>query len=379
MPLPPLVEPVAALSAAERGRTARHTSLAAFGEIGQRRLAGAHVAVVGAGGLGSPVVLALAAAGVGTLTVIDDDTVEASNLQRQVMHRLRDVGHRKVDSATRAAADLAPEARVIAVTERIDAANAEALLHGADVVIDGTDTFDTREVVAGACERLGVPLVWGTVQAFDAQVTVFWSAPPAGHPAVVLSDLYPAGSAGDVPTCAEVGVLGALCLQVGSLMATEAIKLIVGIGEPLLGRVLVIDSLRARQHEVPLRATSFSPALPPGTADAAVSEPPATQPPVAWISARELGEHLATGSTLTLLDVREAHELASGAIEGIVHIPLATVLANPRAVAGPVVVICQAGVRARRAAEALATVGVAATVLTGGMDAWAATFAESQA
>ncbi len=375
MPLPPLVEPVAALSTAERGRTARHTSLAAFGEIGQRRLAAAHIAVVGAGGLGSPVVLALAAAGIGRLTVIDDDTVEASNLQRQVMHRLRDVGQRKVDSATRVAADLSPETQVITVTERIDVANAATLLRGADVVIDGSDTFPTREAVAGACESLGVPLVWGTVQAFDAQVTVFWSAPPAGHPAVVLGDLYPTGSAGEVPTCAEVGVLGALCLQVGSLMATEAIKLVAGIGEPLLGRVLVIDSLRARQHEVPLRARDAAASRP---ADPFVSQAPVSAPTVARISARELAERLSAGEAATLLDVREAHELAAGAIEGIVHVPLAAVLADPGAITGPVIVICQAGVRARRAAEALTAVGVEATVLTGGMDAWAATFAESQ-
>lgn len=377
--LPPLVEPVDALSAAERGRTARHTRLALLGDIGQRRLAAAHVAVVGAGGLGSPVVLALAAAGVGTLTVIDDDIVEVSNLQRQVMHRHEDVGHLKVDSATRVAADLAPETKVIAVAERIDASTAESLLRGADLVVDGTDTFDTREAVAAACEQRGVPLVWGTVQAFDAQVTVFWSAPPAGRPPVVLSDLYPTGSAGDVPTCEEVGVLGALCLQVGSLMATEAIKLITGIGEPLLGRVLVIDSLRARQHEVPLRPAAVSGPAASATQSAASRSAslPVSAPAVARISARELGERITAGTPVTLLDVREADELISGAIDGIVHVPLATVLADPRAITGPVIVICQAGVRARRAAEALSAVGVESTVLTGGMDAWTAAFAES--
>ena len=254
MPFPPLVEPVAALSADERARTARHTRLAGLGEVGQRRLAAARVAVVGAGGLGSPVVLALAAAGVGELIVIDDDIVESSNLQRQIMHRLSDVGAAKVDSAVRAARDLSPETVVRSVRERLDAGNAARLLSEAHLVIDGTDTFDTREAVASACEALGVPLVWGSVQGFDAQVTVFWSAPPAGAGPVRLSDLYPHGSVGEVPTCADVGVLGALCLQVGGLLATQAIVLIAGIGEPLLGRVLVIDGLRARQFEVPLRA-----------------------------------------------------------------------------------------------------------------------------
>ncbi|HEX5857857.1 MAG TPA: ThiF family adenylyltransferase, partial [Microbacterium sp.] len=148
MPLPPLVEPIPALSPAERARTARHTSLDALGELGQRRLAAAHVAVVGAGGLGSPIVLALAAAGVGTITLIDDDAVEASNLQRQVMHRLSDVGAPKVASATRVAADLSPETRVLAVQQRLSDENASDLLAGAHLVLDGTDTFETREAVA---------------------------------------------------------------------------------------------------------------------------------------------------------------------------------------------------------------------------------------
>lgn len=376
-PLPPLVEPVPALSASERARTARHTSLLALGEIGQRRLAAAHVAVIGAGGLGSPIVLALAAAGIGTLTVIDDDTVEASNLQRQVLHRLRDVGAPKVDSAARVAADLAPETRVRAVGERIDDANAVALLRGADLVIDGSDTFDTREAVAAACESLGIPLVWGTVQAFDAQVTVFWSMPPAGAPAVRLSDLYPAGSAGEVPTCAQVGVLGALCLQVGSLMATEAIKLIAGIGEPLLGRVLVIDSLRARQFEVPLRPAGSSA---DATARGAVrSAAPEVAVPIDIVSARDLADAIAGGSAPALVDVREADEVARGMIPGSHHIPLAQLLADPGRVAGPVVVICQVGARARRAAEALAAVGVSATVLAGGIVAWDASLAGQSA
>ncbi len=163
MPLPPLVAPVAALPADERERTQRHAVLRGFGEESQRRLAAAHVAIVGAGGLGSPAVLALAAAGVGILTVIDDDAVDLPNLQRQVLHRLADVGAPKVDSAVRAAAELSPHTVVRAVRERLDAGNADALLSGADLVIDGSDTFATRAVVAAACERLGVPLVWGVV------------------------------------------------------------------------------------------------------------------------------------------------------------------------------------------------------------------------
>lgn len=372
MPLPPLVEPVAALSETERARTARHASLAGFGESGQRRLRAAHVAVVGAGGLGSPVLLALAAAGVGTLTVIDDDVVEASNLQRQVIHDLSGVGEPKVDSAAARIAGLSPETEVRGHRTRIDASNARDLLAGADLVIDGSDTFDTREAVAAACEALGVPLVWGTVQEFVAQITVFWSAPPVGTDAIRLSDLYPTGSVGFVPTCADVGVLGALCLQVGGLMAIEAIKLIAGIGEPLLGRVLVIDSLRGTQREVPLRPAGAEASVPPAPA-APTSPPPASVPE---ISPAELAAALAAGTAPTMIDVREQHELAAGTVPGSHHLPLGAVLADPTAFAesigGPVIVICQAGVRAARAARSLAAVGVEAIVLTGGMDAWGA-------
>ncbi|MFC7430582.1 MULTISPECIES: ThiF family adenylyltransferase [unclassified Agrococcus] len=357
MPMPPLVEPVAALSPAERSRTARHAALSGFGELGQRRLAAAHVAVVGAGGLGSPVVLALAAAGVGTITVVDDDVVEASNLQRQVLHRLVDVGEPKTASAQRVAADLSPETRVLAVRERIVEANAERLLADADVVVDGTDTFATRAVVAAACERLGTPLVWGVVQELHAQLTVLWSTPPAGHDAVLLSDLYPPDSVGEVPTCADVGVLGALCIQVGGLMALETIKLVAGIGEPLLGRVVVVDALQGRQSEVPLRSA--------GSAARPAQPAPAPVPHVAVgdaLAARDAGA--------TLLDVREPDETAQGVVPGSLLVPLATLLADPSAVgAGPFVVVCQRGGRALTAARALRAAGAEASVLAGGIEA----------
>ncbi len=358
MPLPPLVEPVVALSDAERARTARHAVLAGLGELGQRRIAAAHVAVVGVGGLGSPVIQALAAAGVGTLTVIDDDAVDATNLQRQVIHRIADIGEPKVDSAVRAARELS-ETRVEPVRERITASNAERLLSGAHVVIDGSDTFGTREVVASACERLGVPLVWGTVQEFDAQVTVFWSAPPPGAQPVVLSDLYPTSSVGAVASCADVGVLGALCMQVGALLATETLKLIAGVGEPLLGRILVIDALGGRWREVPLRGAGRQAAAAgvPAQRDASAAVP--------FVTADDL-------VGIDILDVREPWEIErTGLIPGARTIPLAVVLADPAAAAhAPVVVVCKVGVRAERAARALRAAGVEASVLAGGMDAW---------
>lgn len=364
MAFPPLVEPVGALGDAEQTRTARHRVLAGFGEVAQRRLAAAHIAVVGAGGLGSPAVLALAAAGVGTLTVIDDDEVEASNLQRQVMHRVTDVGAPKVDSAVRTAAELSPMTVVRPVRARLTPGNARELLAGADVVIDGTDTFPTREAVAAACEQLGVPLVWGVVQEFHAQATVFWSAPPAGTAPLRLADLYPPDAATDAPSCAQVGVLGALCLQVGSLLATEAIKLVTGVGEPLYGRVLVIDALRGRTAEVPLRPAAAAEPV-------AEAQPPAspTAAPIPQLTPEQTLAAQRDGALL--LDVREPAETARGVIPGSVLVPLGDLLADPGRVGAPrVVVVCQVGMRAQRAARALRAAGVEASVLAGGLDAW---------
>lgn len=252
MGLPPIVEPVAALSDAERARTQRHAALAGFGPIGQRRLAGATVGVVGAGGLGSGALLSLAAAGIGRIVLIDDDVVDLSNLHRQIIHGIGDVGRPKLDSATESIRAVSPDTVVVAHPVRLDATNAVALLTGCDVVLDGSDTMATRTAVADACEELGVPLVWGTVQEWNAQLTVFWSAPPEGVEPIVLRDLFDPATTGEPPTCSAVGVLGALTVQVGALMATEAIKLVTGTGTALIGRVLLIDGLGARQREVAL-------------------------------------------------------------------------------------------------------------------------------
>lgn len=249
----PLVAPAPALDPAELVRTARHAVLVGIGEEGQRRLSAARVTVVGAGGIGSPVLLALAAAGVGSITVIDDDIVELTNLQRQLAHRVEDIGRPKTTSAARAITALSPGAEVITATERLDAENAERLFAGADIVVDTSDSFSTRRDVAAATEALGIPLVWGAVQEWHAQATVFWSTPPEGDP-VVLADLFPLGSEGEPPSCAQVGVLGALCVQVGGMLAGEVVKLVTGAGEPLLGRLAMIDALAGRQHEITIRS-----------------------------------------------------------------------------------------------------------------------------
>ncbi|MEQ6897694.1 ThiF family adenylyltransferase [Microbacterium sp. KR10-403] len=351
--LPPLVEPVAALSDAEQTRTARHVRLAGFGSDGQRRLAAARVGVIGAGGLGSPVILALSAAGVGELVVFDDDEVDASNLQRQVIHRRQDVGRPKTDSAERVAAERS-ETRVRAVRSRLTHDNAAGLLAGVDLVLDGTDSFESREIIAAACERLGLPLVWGTVQEFAGLVTVFWPAPPAPAEPVRLRDLYPSGS--EAPACSAVGVLGPVCLQVGALMATEAVKLITGIGRPLLGRVALIDALAGTQREAPLRATRTT------------GVPGATPARAALIA--EVDD---PGEADVVIDVREDAEVASGMLPGARHVPLRTLLGDATGVAGalggqPAVLVCQVGVRAHTAARALQAAGADVTVLRGGMD-----------
>jgi len=383
VPLPPLVDVGPPLTAAQVARGSRHLLLPGLGVDGQRRLRNARVLVVGAGGLGTPVLQYLAAAGVGTIGVVDDDVVDVTNLQRQVVHGTADVGRPKVESARDALAALDPDVRVIAHAVRLDESNVDEVLRGYDVVVDGTDNFPTRYLVNDACVRLGVPEVWGSVLRYDAQTTVFWGRPPAGVPAVQLRDLFPAPPPPDtVPSCAEAGVLGALCGQVGSVMATEVVKLVTGLGEPLLGRVLVVDALRGRWSEVPLVGA----ARPASQAD----QPSATPSPssqvapvrlldadVPRISAADLADRLAADPATLLVDVRDAAEVAAVAIPGATHVPLARVLDGsavpdlPRD--RPVLVVCQVGARSLVAARFLRAEGVDAVNVDGGVLAWLAT------
>ena len=364
MPFPPLVAPASALPDGESERAARQIRLPEIGEDGQRRLFASRVCVIGAGGLGSPVLLYLASAGIGTICIVDDDVVDTSNLQRQVLFGVADVGRLKGHVASERIRDLSPHTTVVREHERLTAGNAERILAGFDLVIDGSDTFDTRYAVADACDALGVPLVWGSVLRFDAQATVFWSRPPHGEP-VRLRDVFPtAPPAEDVPTCADAGVLGALCGQVGALLAAEAVKLICGIGDPIVGRMLVIDALSARTREVPLVPASV-------TAPASVTEhaPRAVARTIAPEDLDRLGDVL-------LLDVREDDEFRAGSIPGAVSIPLGRLRADPSLVVvdRPVVVFCQIGPRARAAASALRAVAPDAEILLldGGYQAWSA-------
>jgi molybdopterin/thiamine biosynthesis adenylyltransferase len=236
---------VSALSPAEIKRYSRHIVLRGVGGDGQQKLKAARVLVVGAGGLGSPVIAYLAAAGVGTLGVVDHDTVSISNLQRQMIHQTAGVGVPKAESAGRFVADLNEHVLFVPHIERITAENASRLMADYDLVLDGTDNFSTRAVTAAAAEAAGLPLVSGAVSMFDGQVTVFAPGGPK------FTDLYPdTPDEADLPACEVVGVLGAVTGVIGTLMAMEAIKLITGVGEPLVGRLLLYDGRAARFDEM---------------------------------------------------------------------------------------------------------------------------------
>ncbi len=381
MPLPALVEPGSDLTPAQVRRYSRHLLLPDIGVVGQRRLLSARVLVVGAGGLGSPVLLYLAAAGVGTLGIVDDDVVEESNLQRQVVHGQSALGRAKVDSAAERVVEVNPEVDVVRHGVRIDADNALDLVAGYDLVIDGTDNFATRYLVNDACAILDKPYVWGSIYRFDGQVSVFWALHGPTY-----RDLHPSPPPpGAVPSCAEGGVLGALCGAVGSVMATEAIKLITGAGEPLLGRVLVYDALDMSWRTVRVRR---NPDVAPivaladydelcGLRDGAVPVPDdvaaATITPFqlrGMLEARADG-----GRQFVLVDVREPHEAQIVAVPGSVLVPIGRFRAGEALAELPldrqVVLMCKSGVRSAEALSLVHAAGLADAVhLGGGVLAW---------
>ncbi len=364
MTMPPLVPPTGGLDADALARYSRQLILGEIGVTGQRSLAAARVLVIGAGGLGAPVLLYLAAAGVGTIGVVDFDLVEKSNLHRQVVHRDTDIGRPKVDSAADAVAALNPSVTVCTHHVRLDRDTAGDLLAGYDLVVDGSDNFATRYLVNDACVAAGKPLVWGSVLGLAAQVAVFWDAAPDGS-GVQLRDVYPEPPPdGSVPSCAEAGVIGALCGQAGSVMAMEAIKLITGTGRPLLGRVLVIDALAGRWDQVEVRRSDPAPGG---------SVPVADPRPVPTVSPIEVG--LPVAGSMFLLDVRRPDEFAAERVAGSVNLPLPDLLAGDLDGVPddePILVICRSGRRAEVAAASLEARGYRdVRVLAGGLDALA--------
>ena len=386
--------PADGLCAEELTRYSRHLILPGVGLAGQRRLKAARVLVVGAGGLGSPALLYLAAAGVGTLGVVDGDVVEVSNLQRQVLHGVGDLGRPKVDSAADAVAAVNPHVRVVRHGERLTRANALDVTAGYDLVLDGTDSFPSRYLISDACSLLGLPCVWGSVYRFDGQVSVFWSRPPEGLAAVTYRDLFPEPPPpGAVPSCAEGGVFGVLCAAIGSAMAAEAIKLICGIGEPLLGRLLVHDGLAATWRELRVRPGASAPVTAleddyPAFCGLAVGDPAdpgdLREPGGSGgsVSPRELASMLrrreAGELDFVLVDVREPGEREIVAIPGAVSLPIGgfrtgEALAELQRIAAgrPVLLHCKSGSRSAEALALARAAGVTgAAQVAGGVLAW---------
>jgi len=382
--LPPLVEPAAELTTAEVERYSRHIIIPEIGTIGQRRLKNAKVLIVGAGGLGSPVLLYLAAAGVGTLGIIDDDIVDLSNLQRQVIHGVGDVGRSKLQSASDAVAELNPLVTVHCHDTRLDSTNALALFADYDLIVDGSDNFATRYLVNDAAALLGKPYVWGSIYRFDGQVSVFWAAHGPTY-----RDLYSeAPPAGSVPSCGEGGVFGMLCGTVGSMMVAETVKLITGVGRTLLGRVLLFNGLTASWREI---AVTRDPAGEPITrlvdydlfcgtsprSDSAGYSIPAGEL-AAMLEARTRGE-----LDFDLIDVREPGEHEIVCIPGSRLIPQGGILSGSALASlardRDIVLYCKGGTRSSGVLAELRRQGYSrVSHLQGGVLAWVKEIEPSQ-
>ena len=353
MALDPLVPGGSPLPPDERRRAARHLLLEGFGPTAQERLAAARVVVIGAGGLGSPVLQYLAAAGVGTLGVVDDDVVEISNLQRQVVHGSGDVGTAKTASAAAALQELRPGIDVVEHTEHLDDSNARSILAGYDVVVDGSDTYATRYAVSAAGAALGLPVVWGTVLGWDGQVAVWWSAAPDGR-GITYPDVFGPMPAEEGETCATVGVLGPACGVVGATMAVEALKLLTGTGDVALGRLLVYDARTSSWDTVELA---------PPVEVASPSQPRDTDlPPSASEAPAAARDAVPRGALV--LDVGHRAGALGNAFPDAVWVRLEDLAAGdlPPALLehpadAPVVVVCAYGLRSRGAATLLQAEG----------------------
>ena len=388
MSLPPLVEPAADLTNDEVRRYSRHLIIPDVGMAGQKRLKNAKVLVIGAGGLGSPALLYLAAAGVGTIGIAEFDEVDESNLQRQVIHGQSDVGKSKALSAKESILEVNPLVNVILHEERLENDNVKQVFEGYDLIVDGTDNFATRYMVNDAAYFLGIPYVWGSIYRFDGQASVF--APSLADDAPCYRCLYPEPPPpGMVPSCAEGGVLGVLCASIGSIQVNESIKLLTGIGEPAVGKLVIYDALELEWRKLKVRKDpncalcgenptvtdlidydAFCGAISEEAADAAVDSTISVAQLDQWLKERENGER-----DFVLVDVREPNEYEINKIPGSVLIPKGEFLnGNALGELPPdkqVVLHCKSGVRS---AEALAVVKGAgygdAVHVGGGVVAW---------
>jgi adenylyltransferase/sulfurtransferase len=378
--LPPLVEPADELTRDEVARYSRHLIIPDVGVQGQKRLKNARVLVIGAGGLGAPTLLYLAAAGVGTLGIVDFDVVEESNLQRQVIHGVSDIGRAKAQSARDSIAEVNPLVQVRLHQQRLDRSNAVELFAQYDLVLDGTDNFATRYLVNDAAVLARKPYIWGSIYRFEGQVSVFWEDAPHGR-GLNYRDLYPdPPPPGLVPSCAEGGVLGVLCASIGSVMSTEAIKLITGIGEPLLGRLMIYDALEMSYRTIAIRKDPSTPAITElidyEAFCGSVSEDAVAATVGSTITPVELRALLDSGQRLALIDVREPGEWAINHIDGAQLVPQSTINTGEGLARLPQdrmsVLYCKTGVRSAQVLATLKEAGFADAVhLQGGIVAWA--------
>lgn len=365
------------LTLEEYRRYARHLPLPEVGEEGQRRLKSGSVLIVGAGGLGSPAALYLAAAGVGRIGVVDFDVVDDSNLQRQVLHGSASLGRRKVESARARLLDLNPHIQVDVYDEPFNAGSAERIARGYEILLDGSDNFPTRYLINDLCALTGRPDVYGAVFRFEGQVSVF-DARTGPCYRCLFPEPPPPGS---VPGCAEAGVLGVLPGTIGTLQATEALKLLLGVGEPLIGRLLLYDALASNFESIRLKKNPSCKLCGPNPTvtglidyEAFCGLPSREELQARTIRAAELALRLRRGEPIQLLDVREPYEWRLADLPGAVHIPLGQLRARLGELdpAQELVVFCRLGVRSQIALDILREAGFEkALSLEGGLQAWA--------
>jgi len=373
MKLSPLVDAGAALNLDEVRRYSRHVLVPEISIIGQRRVKAAKVLCVGAGGLGSPVLMYLAAAGVGTVGIVDFDVVEESNLQRQIIHGQSDIGTSKAKSAKRKIAEINPYIQVIMHDVRLDRSNVLEIFKGYDLIIDGTDNFATRYLINDACVLLHKPYIWGSVLRFDGQASVFWS-----EHGPCYRCLHPT-PAHDVPNCAEAGVLGVLCALIASIQATEAIKLIIGIGEPLIGELIIYDALAMSFRKIEIKndpACVLCGTNPTQKGLLDNYEEFCSPAAAAAISVDELKTKMDKGDDFLLIDVREANEFEIVRIPGSVLIPLGNFIDGSALKNLPrdkeIILHCHLGRRSATALSILKNAGFRdVTHVEGGVLAWA--------
>ncbi len=393
MSLPPLVEPAAELTIDEVRRYSRHLIIPDVGMTGQKRLKNAKVLVIGAGGLGSPALLYLAAAGVGTLGIAEFDEVDESNLQRQIIHGQSDIGRPKAESARDSIKETNPLVNVVVHNERLDNDNVLEIFADYDLIVDGTDNFATRYMVNDAAYFLNKPYVWGSIYRFDGQASVFWptlSLDGEASEAPCYRCLYPEPPPpGMVPSCAEGGVLGVLCASIGSIQVNEAIKLLTGIGEPLVGKLMIYDALEMEYRKLRVRKDpgcalcgenptvtelidyeTFCGAISDEAADAAADSTISVATLEQWLKERENGER-----DFVLVDVREPNEYEINHIPGSVLIPKGDFLNGSALGQLPadkqVVMHCKSGVRSAETLAIVKGAGYADAVhVGGGVVAW---------